>query len=203
MDRAVDERGLRELVERSDDLHADAMRRSRQDLLEYTEAARTARAQRFAVMGLTIAGAAASAVFGTARSAFAADTDVQVLQTAAALENLAVGTYKTALTLPFIGGSSANAVVKAFAEKTMVQHSDHAKSFNASVKAQLGEASNLLTQDVQRTGRIFPHTGDGRGDQSRSSPRVLIEEAVAHHTSISLHRTISRHRYCRAHAGES
>ena len=57
--------------------------------------------------------------------------DVQALQTAASLENLAVATYKTALTLPFIGGSSANGVVKAFAMKTMQQHTEHGQAFNA------------------------------------------------------------------------
>jgi hypothetical protein len=141
----LDERGLSELVERSDDLHADAMRRGRQDLRDYTEVAQAARAhrqRRLALAGVTIAGAAATAVFGTTRMASAADTDVQVLQTAAALENLAVGTYKTALTLSFIGGSSANAVVKAFSEKTMAQHADHAKAFNSAVTALGGKAQN-------------------------------------------------------------
>ena len=56
--------------------------------------------------------------------AFAASaTDVQILQTASSIEVLAVATYKTALTLPFIGGASANPVVKAFATTTMQQHS--------------------------------------------------------------------------------
>jgi hypothetical protein len=65
--------------------------------------------------------------------------DVQILQTAASIENLAVATYTTALTLPFIGGSSANGVVKAFAMKTKMQHEDHAKGFNAAVKGLNGK----------------------------------------------------------------
>ena len=48
--------------------------------------------------------------------------DVQVLQTAASIENLAVATYKTALTLPYIGGATANGVVTKFATVTMGQH---------------------------------------------------------------------------------
>lgn len=129
----------------SDDLHADAMRQGRQDLRDYAEAARDARAGRLRRMltaGVTIVGAAGAAVFGSASTAHADDKDVQVLQTAASLENLAVGTYKTALTLPYIGGSSANGVVKAFATKTMAQHTEHAKSFNASVTALGGKAQN-------------------------------------------------------------
>jgi hypothetical protein len=60
--------------------------------------------------------------------------DTQILQTAAALENLAVATYGVALTLPFIGGSSANGVVKTFVQMTKAQHADHAKGFNAALK---------------------------------------------------------------------
>jgi hypothetical protein len=56
------------------------------------------------------------------------------LQTAAGVENLAVMTYKTALTLPFIGGSSSNPVVKTFATKTMDQHNEHAMAFNAAAQ---------------------------------------------------------------------
>ncbi len=59
--------------------------------------------------------------------------DVQMLQTSAALENLAVATYDTALTLPFIGGDSANATVKAFVTTTRGQHDDHAKAFNDAI----------------------------------------------------------------------
>jgi Ferritin-like domain len=141
----MDERGLSELMEQSDDLHSDAMRQGRQDLRDYSEAAHEARARRqhrLAAAGVMIAGAAGAAVFGNAGAALADDEDVQVLQTAAALENLAVSTYKTALTLPYIGGSSANGVVKAFAMKTMAQHDEHAKSFNSTVKALGGKEQN-------------------------------------------------------------
>ena len=65
---------------------------------------------------LTLVGALASS------AAAASSEDIQILQTAASIENLAVATYKTALTLPYIGGSSANAVVTKFAQVTMGQH---------------------------------------------------------------------------------
>ena len=63
-----------------------------------------------------------------------------MLQTAASLENLAVATYKTALTLPYIGGSAANPVVTKFAQVTMGQHAQHADAFNAAVKQLGGKA---------------------------------------------------------------
>ena len=82
---------------------------------------------------------AMAAVWAT--PAFAAGSkDVQILQTAAAIENLAVATYATALTLDFIGGSSAIPTVKAFVEKSKAQHADHAKAFNASAKQLGGKA---------------------------------------------------------------
>ena len=49
--------------------------------------------------------------------------DIQILQTASSLENLAVATYGAALELPFIRGQ---AVVKTFAQTTMKQHGEHA-----------------------------------------------------------------------------
>ena len=66
-------------------------------------------------------------------------TDVQILQTASSIEVLAVATYKTALTLPFIGGSAANPVVKTFATTTMQQHSQHLSAFNAAITALHGK----------------------------------------------------------------
>jgi len=81
--------------------------------------------------------------FGTALTAIVArpamaqeDVDVQILQTAVSLELLAVATYGTALTLPFM---SDNAVVKTFAETTMMQHDEHGQAFNAQATALGGE----------------------------------------------------------------
>jgi hypothetical protein len=130
MEQHLDERRLRTLMEQSQDLHADAMRQGRVDLDEYVGTVAERRGGRTT---LAVAGAgvlAGAAILGTATAAYAAGSDVQVLQTAASLENLAVSTYKTALTLPYIGGASANTVVKAFAMKTMQQHTEHAQSFN-------------------------------------------------------------------------
>jgi hypothetical protein len=76
-----------------------------------------------------------------ASPAFAASpTDVQILQTQSSIEVLAVATYKTALTLPFIGGTSANPVVKTFATMTMQQHSQHLEAFNGAITGLGGKA---------------------------------------------------------------
>jgi Ferritin-like domain len=134
---SLDDRSLQGLMEQSQDLHTDAMRDGRDQLGDYVAAAKEAEYQRSRGLGAgaVVAGVAGAAVLANALPAFASgNADVQILQTAAAIENLAVATYKTALTLPFIGGSSANGVVKAFAMMTMKQHEDHAKGFNAAAK---------------------------------------------------------------------
>ena len=151
------------LIEESQDLHSDAMTQTRESLDELVEIGQERRArgdldpeesrltaeatQSGIRKGLVAGGSLATAAFGaaliglTASAAFA-DTpaDVQMLQTAASIENLAVSTYKTALTLPYIGGSSANGVVKAFCQTTMAQHDQHNDAFNAAAKALGGKA---------------------------------------------------------------
>lgn len=159
----LDDQALGALVEQSQDLHADAMRATTESLEELVElgmerrgrdgidpveSALSVDATKEGInKGLIGAGALAAGAFGTAlltlasSPAFAAGSmDVQMLQTAASIENLAVNTYKTALTLPYIGGSSANPVVKAFAQTTMAQHQDHAAAFNAAAKTLGGQA---------------------------------------------------------------
>ncbi len=121
MSKRLDERSFRELLVESDDLQSDAMRGARRDLNAYVEAARDSRRT-------ATAGSSAQ--------------DIMALQTAAGLENLAVFTYKTALTLPFIGGSGANGVVKAFAMKTMQQHTEHGQAFNGAAMKLGGKAQS-------------------------------------------------------------
>jgi hypothetical protein len=158
---SFDEAALEVLIEESQDLQVDAMRTTRAALTDAVEYGRDRQGRgqldpdesrhfhlerrRLLLDGLRMTGVlAAGGVLGTAlvsfleRPAFAqrpgTTTDVQILQTAASLENLAVATYGVALTLPFIGGSAANPVVKKFAMTTMQQHSDHGKAFNAAVR---------------------------------------------------------------------
>lgn len=157
---SYDERALEELVEESQDRQVDAMAATREPLAELVETGQQRRAaggfdpdeherftsERRRLMRTSMIGAGALAVggFGAAllalleSPAFADQPmDIQMLQTSASIENLAVATYGVALTLPFIGGSSANGVVKAFVTKTKDQHAEHAKAFNAAL-GQLG-----------------------------------------------------------------
>ena len=86
--------------------------------------------------GKLLAAAGAGAALATlvaSRADASQPSDIQILQTAASIETLAVATYQTALTLPFIGGAQANGVVKAFAQMTMSQHSQHQQAFNAAI----------------------------------------------------------------------
>jgi Ferritin-like domain len=158
----IDDRALSQLVEQSRDLHADAMRSTEHSLDELVElghqqrargdmdpqdAQRSAAAHQTGIRnglaggGILAAAVGASLLGLTASAAFAATpTDIQMLQTSAAIENLAVFTYQTALTLPYIGGSTANPVVKAFAQTTMAQHSQHAQAFNSATLAVGGKA---------------------------------------------------------------
>jgi rubrerythrin len=151
-----DEAELRSLLTESQDLQSDAIHRSgsaledltdigqeqgvhpdpfeREENLSFAQEHRRAVAK--SLSGATLLGiAGGGALVGLlASDAFASSKpDVQILQTAAAIEVLAVSTYKTALTLPYIGGSTANPVVKAFAQTTMAQHAQHEQAFNAAV----------------------------------------------------------------------
>ncbi len=186
----LDDRALGELVEKSQDLHVDAMRSTQESLDELValgherrsrgevDPADSARAGEAADeginKGLVGAGVLAATAFGTALMAVAASPafaagsmDVQMLQTAASIENLAVSTYQTALTLPYIGGSSANPVVKAFAQTTMAQHQQHDSAFNAAAKALGGQAQSqpdpkylpVVNQAVAQISKDDPTTG--------------------------------------------
>lgn len=149
-------RELSDRLEQSQDLQADALQPLRDTLDEIVEMEPTSdhadtdanrvfheeqRASLAASLGgAAVLGAAGGALLVGALASAASATssrDVQILQTAASIENLAVSTYKTALTLPYIGGSSANPVVTKFAQVTMGQHAQHADAFNAAAK-QLG-----------------------------------------------------------------
>jgi hypothetical protein len=137
VDGNIDERRFGELMVESNDLQSDAMRSARTDLNAYVDAAKEARfeSRRDLKIGgaLLGAGALGAAALAFAGPASASTKDIMALQTAAGIENLAVFTYNTALTLPFIGGSQALPVVKAFVQMTVKQHTDHAQAFNAAV----------------------------------------------------------------------
>jgi hypothetical protein len=156
-------RELEELMEESHDLQSDAVRATRDAIEELVEARRDgeglasseveqsrefARARR-ELLKTSLVGAGALAGFGAAllalmdSPAFADQSmDIQMLQTSASIEVLAVATYKTAMTLPFIGGSAANPVVSKFVQTTMSQHQQHLQAFNSAVQALGGKPQN-------------------------------------------------------------
>ncbi|MBA3302706.1 MAG: ferritin-like domain-containing protein [Actinomycetota bacterium] len=159
----IDDRALKDLLTESQDLQTDALRDTKASLADLRDVGRSRRGKPVDVDrvrafnrgrrdllrkgGLGIGGLSTMGLlgtgFGTALTAIVArpamaqeDVDVQILQTAVSLELLAVATYGTALTLPFM---SDNAVVKTFAETTMMQHDEHGKAFNAQATALGGE----------------------------------------------------------------
>ncbi|CAN5585963.1 hypothetical protein BH20ACT2_BH20ACT2_12500 [soil metagenome] len=163
---AFDEQRLLDLTEESQDLQSDALRDVRAvqpDLKEFgrsrlgkpvdldkvrafnDQRRRLLRNGGFGLGALAARGFAATG-FGAAITAIVAapahaqaDVDVQILNTASSLENLAIVTYEAALGLPFI---AEDPVVSAFAETTMMQHSEHSDAFNASATAMGGNAQN-------------------------------------------------------------
>jgi rubrerythrin len=183
---SVDERTLGALLEESNDLQSDAMRSAREPLRELVERGRERRAhggfdpdeaRRFAternrLLRSTLRGTGAFATLGFGAAllalfdspAFAqAGSDVQILQTAASLEILAVETYDVALTFDFIGGATAIPTLKLFAMTTRDQHAEHAKAFNAAAKQLKGkeqtEPDAVLLDTVNRAERTL--TGPG------------------------------------------
>ncbi|MCW2648269.1 MAG: hypothetical protein QOF87_92 [Pseudonocardiales bacterium] len=182
MDNKLDEGRFRELLVESDDLQSDAMRGARRDLNAYVDAAHEARheSRRDLRVGGAIFGAGA---LGIAALAFASPAmaesaqDIMALQTAAGLENLAVFTYKTALTLDFIGGKSANGVVKAFALKTMAQHEEHGKAFNAAA-TKLGGKAQTAT-DPKYTPVVQTAAGKIKGAVDVVSLAITLEDIAA------------------------
>ena len=154
----IDQRGLHELLEQSQDLHTDAMREVKPAVEELADLRSdrlrglapnpvlqldAPRRRSFSFAKILGAGAFGTALAGLiARPAMADEAlDVQMLQTASSLEVLAIATYGAALTLPFI--IDGNPVVKAFAETTMKQHDEHRAAFQAMTKALNGKVQEM------------------------------------------------------------
>jgi rubrerythrin len=167
----IDDKQLGELIVESQDLQADALRDVKATLPDLAELGRSRRGQpvdldrvrafndgrrrllRSGGLGLgalsargLLGGAFGTALLGiVAKPAHAqADLDIQILQTAASLENLAVATYEAALGLPFFGD---NATVVAFAQTTRDQHAEHGTAFNSQAEALGGEPQNMPNAD--------------------------------------------------------
>lgn len=155
----IDDRSLLDLTEKAADLQSDALKGAKAvlpDLADIRAERGDARPDPDQMasydlsrrgllhkLGLTGGGVAARGLVATGiggalvsilgRPA-AADTalDIQMLNTASSLENLAVATYEAALGLDFI--KNGNKTVVAFAQTTMKQHAEHSAAFNAQAK---------------------------------------------------------------------
>jgi len=150
-------RALSALIEESEDLHSDAMRTTNAGLADLVEQGRDRRAdgdidpdeiveyqsERSRLLTKSLAGAGLAGIGLTrllASPAFAQSApDVQAAQTAASIENLAIAVYNQAAGLSFMKNipDPAGATVVAFVTKTVEQHTEHMKAFNAAAK-QLG-----------------------------------------------------------------
>ncbi len=168
----IDERELAELTQRSRDVHSDAMRDAREPLAEIVAVGRDQRArdaidpgegrvfakQRTKSLGkgLGLLGGVGigAALLGLFEQPAFADkaSDVQMLQTAASIEVLAIAAYTAVLGLPFAGDLPS--VVQTFVTTTKAQHSDHLQAFNAAAKALGGKeqtmADPVLAQVVEQ-----------------------------------------------------
>lgn len=162
----IDDRQLDELIVESQDLQVDALRQVKEiraamaDLrgsgrgepvgVERARAFDVGRRRMLRTSGLSIGALGARGLvggaFGATLMAVVAgpahaqeDPTVQILQTAASLENLAVSTYEAVLELDFFG---QNDTVVAFAMTTRDQHAEHALAFNALTETLGGEPQN-------------------------------------------------------------
>lgn len=169
----IDDRKLTELIVESQDLQVDALRDVKANMPALVEVRESRRGRpvdldrirafnqgrrrllRNGGLGLgalsargLIGGGFGAAVMGiVARPAHAqAELDIQILQTAASLENLAVSTYGAALGLP---GFDANKTVVAFAQTTMKQHDEHGEAFNAQAETLGGQRQEGVNQQGQ------------------------------------------------------
>ncbi|HEX3786195.1 MAG TPA: ferritin-like domain-containing protein [Pseudonocardiaceae bacterium] len=142
MGERIDTRLLSELTVQSQDLNSDAVRITQEALGEFTEQEKERSAHRRWGPAGMVAGLVGAGVALGAGSAMAAtsSTDIQALQTAASIENLAINVYQTAAGLPFI--KTGNATVAAFIAKTTTQHQAHAQAFNAAVTQAGGKAQS-------------------------------------------------------------
>ena len=143
------DQGWSDLFEQSRDLHADALRATRAEHAELLEtvgdrtsdADRDSRSERVEridprrVLGVGAAiGLGAAILLAGEQALGATPSDVQLLRAQQSIEVVAITTYKTALGLAFIGGSTANGVVKAFVTETMHQHTEHNAAFAATIR---------------------------------------------------------------------
>lgn len=161
----LDDGRMTELMEASADLHSDAMHLTGAALTEMVELGNEARQhpgsldavggddptrRTFLQRSLFAAGTVAGAGFGAALLGRASTTtvyadaagDVELLQTAASIENLAVAVYQKAAGLPAWESGASNPLLLQFVTTTIKQHTEHAAAFNAAISALGGKTQS-------------------------------------------------------------
>lgn len=206
----IDDRQLKELIVESEDLQVDALRDVKRTMPDLTEIGRARRGKavdldrvrafndgrrrllRNGSLGLgalsargLLGGSLGATIMGIVAKPVGAQSepDIQMLQTAASLENLAVATYGAALGLP---GFDANATVAAFAMTTMEQHGEHADAFNAQAEALGGQRQDepnpdgqMLVMEAELT------TSSGQADYANIVELAATLEQIATQTYVA------------------
>ena len=188
----LDEPRLHDLIEQSQDIHSDAMRATTKTLDEVVELGRASQAhdrvdgdrRRFLTRSLFAAGTVTAGAFGAGflRNAvtrvYAAGTDLDALQTSAAIENLAVAVYTKAAGLPANVSGASNPVVLKFVQTTISQHTDHANAFNAAIM-QLGGKAQTGVDEVVFNGVVVPALPKITGPEDVLALAITLEDAAA------------------------
>ena len=191
---SLDERRMRELLTESQDLHSSGLRVTGSALEETVELGLLRRSRGavdddpaarrdFLRKGLFAAGSLGglgAGLFGRAFTLVSADSaaDIQMLQTAASIENLAVAVYTKAAGLPPTVSGAANPVIKAFVTMTIAQHTDHGKAFNAAATALGGKAQTAIDQPVY-DGVVTPALAKIKGPADVVGLALTLEDAAA------------------------
>jgi Ferritin-like domain len=189
-----DEPRIWRYVEESQDLHSTATRLSRQALDEIVEVGRERRARGGAepadpdrrgflhrsllAAGVIGGGALGTSLFSRITVAGAASMDVQMLQTAASLENLAVAVYTRAASLPPGTSGASIPLVKTFVATTIGQHTAHAQAFNAAAAALGGRVQTGMDTTVYNA-VVVPALARITGPADVISLAIALEDSAA------------------------
>jgi hypothetical protein len=134
--------------------------------------------------------------FGSAFAAFvrrlpsAQDLEIQMFQTAASLENLAVAAYTRALELPAI---QRNPGLQQFVVTTIAQHADHGEQFNNHAEGLGGGRQDALNPRHSEIVAAMPATSDAAAALGLAA---TLEEAMTDTYLANL--TVTRHAPTRA-----
>ena len=190
----LDQRGVQALTEQSQDLHSDAMQQTRNALSEIVDLGHEQRTRgagpdvdvdrrsllRKSLFAAGVIGAGFGAGFlrNSWTTVFAAGTDVDALQTSAAIENLAIKVYQTAAGLPPSVSGASNPVILAFVKTTIAQHMDHANAFNAAIQ-QLGGKEQMGLDTTVYNGVVSPALPKIKGPSDVLALAITLEDAAA------------------------